>query len=108
MENFEDENIKQCSTCKKFKTLDNYQPNREACNVCLEKKAKYRENNKEKLREEAKDYYKDHREEILEKRKEKIECEYCRCLISKAKLAQHCKTKRHIKHKEEMVKFIIN
>ena len=91
-----------------MKAIDNYKSNRELCNDCLENKARYRENNKDKLKNEAKAYYQSHREEILESRKEKIECEYCRCLISKAKQTQHYKSRKHIKNKKEMVKFIIS
>ena len=108
MENFEDGNYKLCSGCRKIKTIETYLPNREICNECLEKKAKYRENNKDKLRNEAKAYYQNHREEILESRKEKIECEYCRCLISKAKQNQHYQTKKHIKNRKELIKFMFN
>ena len=91
-----------------MKTIDNYKSNRELCNDCLEKNSEYRENNKDKLKNEAKVYYQNHREEILEKRKEKNECQYCRCLISKAKQMQHYKSKKQIKNKKEMVKFIIS
>ena len=108
MENFEGENYKLCSGCRKMKTIETYVPNRQICNDCLEKKAQYRENNKDKLKNEAKVYYQNHREEILENRKEKIECEYCRCFISKAKQIQHYKTKKHIKNRKEMIKFIVS
>ena len=36
--------FKECSKCKQSKTLDNYKPERQLCNQCLEEKAKYREN----------------------------------------------------------------
>ena len=108
MENFEDENYKLCSGYRKYKAIDNYQPNKQLCNVCLGKKAQYRETNRDKLKQEAKDYYDKNRQEILEKKKEKIECEYCRCLISKAKLTQHYKSKKHIKNKKELANFIIS
>ena len=108
MENFEDGNYKLCSGCRKMRTIDNYKSNRELCNNCLEKKAQYRENNKDKLKNEAKVYYQNHREEILESRKEKVECEYCRCFVAKAKRNQHYKTKKHIKNKKEMIKLILS
>ena len=101
---------KQCSKCKKSKTLDNYRPDRKLCNQCLEEKARYRENHREELREKAKEYYQNHKdkakeynERTKEERKEykkeyrtrTIECPYCLMTIRLNHKSDHDKTKRH-------------
>ena len=77
----------------------------------IDRHAIYRENNRELLRERAKDYYlihKDeikekkkiyhdnHREEILTKNKERVKCE-CGAEINKSELSRHLKTSSHEK-----------
>ena len=109
MENMNQE-CRQCSKCKKSKTLDNYRPDRQLCNQCLEEKARYRENHREELREKAKEYYQDNkdkkkeynertRERRLEKKKEyrtrTIECPYCFKTINLNNKSSHDKTKKH-------------
>ena len=106
MEETNPEMMYQCSTCRRFKKVNEYQSNRCVCNKCLEIKAIYRENNKEKLKEKAKNYYQEHKEEILDKNSQKIECQYCRCLISRGKLYNHIKTKKHQKYVKEHQDFI--
>ena len=60
------ETVKVCSKCKKSKTLDNYKPERQLCNQCLEEKALYREKHREQLREKAKEYYTNNKDIVLE------------------------------------------
>ena len=63
----------------------------------------YEENRKENRKEyeknyneKRKEYYEKNKQKILEKRNEKITCE-CGCLIRRNGLAEHKKTKKHIK-----------
>ena len=70
-------------------------------------KKKYREENKEKIKESKKKHYEENKEKIKEKRKtyreenkdkikQIVKCE-CGCLINKSVLSRHKKTKKHIK-----------
>ena len=70
------------------------------------KKARYRENNRERLREEAKAYYNEHREEILSKKSDTVDCLYCNCKIVKCKWNIHLQSKKHCKYVKEFENFI--
>ena len=98
MENMNQE-CKQCSKCKKSKTLDNYRPDRKLCIQCLEEKARYRENHREELREKAKEYYQENKDKKKEYDKEfrklAIECPYCLKTIKLKDKSNHEKTKSH-------------
>jgi hypothetical protein len=56
----------------------------------------WREENKEKKKEKDKKFYEENREKIREKQNEKIKCE-CGCVVNKSQLKRHRKTKKHIK-----------
>jgi len=49
----------------------------------------YRQNKKDKISEFKKKYYEDNKTEILQKQKEKINCEFCNSLITKIQLKRH-------------------
>jgi len=52
----------------------------------------YREENKDKIKEYGKKYYENNKIEISEKRKEKITCDKCNCLIRKSNISSHKKS----------------
>ena len=54
------------------------------------------EQDKELKRETDKNYYEDNKDEILAKRKVKVECE-CGCIINNDCLTKHKKTPKHLK-----------
>ena len=93
------ENTKQCSKCKQYRGLNQFSEGRKNCNQCLSHRRKYRENHKEQISAYNKNYYEAKREDILEHYKDKIECFYCKCLVSKYKLKEHNNT---IKHQNKM------
>ena len=68
-----------------------YENNKEKIN---EYSKKYYENNKEKINEYSKKYYENNKKEIHEKTKIKIECEFCKSIVSKKHIARHQKTKK--------------
>ena len=53
---------------------------------------KYFENNKEEKKKYDKEYYQQNIEKLKKKRNEKINCEFCNCLISKKNIKQHQKS----------------
>jgi hypothetical protein len=59
-----------------------------------EKKKEYYEVNKKQLTKQKKEYYKNNKNIILEKMKETITCD-CGCIITKKHLTKHKKTKKH-------------
>ena len=61
----------------------------------LEKAKEYYQNNLELITEKKKNIYQSNKEKINEKRKEKITCE-CGCFIRKDSLSEHQRTKKHI------------
>ena len=69
-----------------------YQDNKEKI---LIKRAIYREQNKEKLKEYFIEQNKAYREKNRDKINVKIECE-CGCLVSKSNIARHKKSKNHL------------
>ena len=87
---------KKCSRCGVYKQLNNFDTDKAQCEKCSEYKQRYRENHREQLRKKAKEIYEENKDEILEKKKEKVECPVCKKEISKAKMRLHEKTKRHI------------
>jgi hypothetical protein len=54
----------------------------------------YYHNNKNKIIQKAKDYYKENRDELLNRMKEKVECDKCKSIVSRNKLARHKKSKK--------------
>jgi len=72
------------------KRRENYEKNKDKIN---ERKKKYRENNKDKMKE----YHKEYREKNKDKIKEKIECEYCKSIITKINVKSHQKTLKCLK-----------
>ena len=91
---------KQCSKCKVFQLLEKFNEGRKQCNVCLENKLRYREAHKEQIQQKAKVYYEQNKEHRQAYRKEyiqrKIECQYCRCMVSPQHKAKHERTNKHI------------
>ena len=91
---------KQCSKCKVFQLLEKFNEGRKQCNVCLENKLRYREAHKEQIQQKAKEYYEQNKEHKQAYRKEynqrKIECQYCRCMVSPQHKAKHERTNKHI------------
>ena len=57
-----------------------------------EKKKEHYENNKEHYTQIKKEWYEKNKNEILEKRKEKINCEFCNCLVRKSDIKKHQNT----------------
>ena len=55
----------------------------------------YRQDNRAHLLENHKIYYQDNKENLTEKKKQKIKCE-CGCLISRVNISRHIKSKKHI------------
>lgn len=53
----------------------------------------YHKHRNEKIKK-AKEYYKENRDELLNKMKEKVECEKCKSIVSRNKLARHKKSKK--------------
>ena len=106
MEN-NDQEIKQCSKCKQYRTLDNFKEGRKQCNVCLDAKWRYRQKYPEKISQHNKEYYQNNREEQLRKVKElKAITEYCfvcECNVRQYDVKRHLNTKKHNKKVEEML-----
>tara|TARA_R110001592_G_C12875387_1_gene724171 strand:- start:43 stop:615 length:573 start_codon:yes stop_codon:yes gene_type:complete len=46
-------------------------------------------NNNDKIKNNRKNYYENNKEKLKEKSKVKIECEYCKCIITKRQLKRH-------------------
>ena len=70
MEGNNQQEIKQCSRCKKSKDVSEFIEGRASCNKCLNYKQQYRETHRERERQQSKAYYETNREEILEVRKQ--------------------------------------
>jgi len=79
--NYREDNKKQINEKKKA----NYEDNKEKI---LEKQKEYYQKNKEKRKE----YYEDNKQQINEKRKEKVECIYCKALITNCNILRHQRT----------------
>ena len=73
-----------------------------------ERNKEYKLNNKDKIKEQKKEYYEKNKDKlkenyekkkdkILEKRKEKIECEFCKSIITKDHLKRHQKSLKCLK-----------
>ena len=62
-----------------------------------QKNKEYREDNKDKIKETQKEWYKNNKTEINEIKKQKIECEYCKCIISKTHIKRHQKSLKCLK-----------
>ena len=62
----------------------------------------WKEENKEKIKERKIKYYEDNKEEILEKMKEKVECE-CGSVVRKDYLLKHKRTQKHQKWEKTQV-----
>ena len=80
-----EENIKkQCSRCRKEKSIDEYFENNKSCNSCIQNKIEYRKNNPETVKASRIKY----QEEI-------IRCPVCNYDIKKYKKIQHEKSLIH-------------
>ena len=47
-----------------------------------------------------KDYYMEHKNKILENMLIKIECDKCKCFVSKCNMNKHIRTSKHIRNNE--------
>ena len=83
--NSEEEKKEQKKNCDKIYRENN----KEHIKEC---KKKWYENNKEALKEHFKKNYEKNKNEILEKSKEKINCEFCDCLVSIGYIKKHQRT----------------
>ena len=92
--------LRQCSKCKKYKSLDDYRPDRKLCNQCLEEKAIYRENHREELREKSKQDYQNNREEKLEKRRAYVSANPEKVLQQKKEYRERCRERIKEQRKE--------
>jgi len=59
-----------------------------------EKTKEYYENNKTEIKEWKKEYYEDNKEKINKEKLEKINCEFCNCLITKSNMKKHQQSKK--------------
>ena len=91
---------KQCSRCLKTKEQLHFDKDRKQCNDCIKQRHTYYYNNKDKHAEWDKKHYEKNKEHKQEYRKEynqrKIDCQYCRCMVSLSQKAKHERTKKHI------------
>ena len=91
---------KQCSRCLKTKEQLHFDKDRKQCNDCIKQRHTYYYNNKDKHAEWDKKHYEKNKEHKQEYRKEynqrKIDCQYCRCMVSLSQKAQHERTNKHI------------
>ena len=99
---------KQCSKCKTFQPLSHYKDECKQCKTCLEAKQRYRENNRDKLRQYAIQYYHRKREQAIEEKKDtnelKTECPVCGSIINKYQVKRHEESFKHqnkLKGKEQ-------
>ena len=78
---------KQCSKCKVFQPLNYYRDECKQCKNCLEAKQRYREKNRDKLRQYAIQYHQRRKEQTTEEKKDtnelKTECPVCGSIINK-------------------------
>ena len=79
---------KQCSKCKVFQPLNYYRDECKQCKNCLEAKQRYREKNRDKLRQYAIQYHQRRKEQTTEEKKDtnelKTECPVCGSIINKS------------------------
>ena len=103
-----DENKKQCSKCKRYRTNDYFEDWRKLCNVCIDAKRRYREKHKEPLSRKYKVYYEEQRDDLLSKAKERREimefCFVCNRDIKQYDISRHSKSKKHINNMEALNK----
>ena len=62
-----------------------------------EQKKEYYEKNKDKINEKYKKYYEDNKDKINENKRKKIECEYCKSIVTKCHLIRHQKSLKCLK-----------
>ena len=81
-------NIKQrCVRCNVTRDKNEFRNENKSCNRCLDTERKYKERNKDKIKE-AKQQYR-----LLEKY-----CEVCSCSVRKNIFSEHFKTQKHIRN----------
>ena len=89
------ENLQRCSRCRKQKELGEFKDGRKVCNYCLSSAKTYQQNNPEKMAEKCHKYYVNHRNEILEQKREKRYCDLCKVEVAKSEWTKHLITSRH-------------
>jgi len=72
-----------------------YHKNKE---VIIARNKKWREENKEKTKEEYKKYWEAKSADIKARRKEKIECKICDCQVTRESLTRHKNSKKHLEN----------
>ena len=70
---------------------EHYQDNKE-------KKKKQRKEHYQDNKEYSKEYYKKNEEKISKRRREKIECKVCNCMIMRTNKSGHNRTQKHIRN----------
>ena len=66
-----------------------------------QQKKEYREANKEKIKQYNKKYREANKEKMLEEMKQKANCEFCNCAITKKHLRRHQRTKKCLKTRQK-------
>ena len=79
------EEKQRCARCKVARDKNEFRDENKYCNKCLEGQRRYRERNKDKIKEAKQQY--NLRNEY---------CEVCNCTVRKNHLSEHLKTKKHI------------
>jgi hypothetical protein len=91
---YRDNNKEKIKDYKKNYRIDN----KETIN---EYNKQYRIDNKETIKDYKNQYYNDNKDKISEKALEKVTCE-CGCMCTRASIARHRKTKKHIQRMEQL------
>ena len=89
------EALKRCGKCRKEKASEDFKEGRKTCIACLEQVSQYQKNNPDKMNEKSQRYYDRKREEILEQKREKIWCKYCRVEVRKQGWQNHMTSYKH-------------
>ena len=89
-----------CRSCRKSKTTDNFTYGFKSCDMCIDKKKRYRETYREELKDKARERYEENRDDILQKRKEYILNNHDKVLQQKKEYRERNKEQIREKAKE--------
>ena len=88
-----------CSKCKKTKTVEEFKGMNKTCEHCLEIGRKSHIKNREKRLENNHIHYINHKQEKYEYNKEyrkhEVFCEVCKCNVKQYRMADHIRTFKH-------------
>ena len=87
------EERQRCTRCKVARDKNEFRDENKSCNKCLEKERRYKERNKDKIKETKQRY------RLLEKY-----CEVCDCNVRKNYFSEHLKTQKHTRNNEKCSK----